>query len=439
MLDHNSDGVDFDVCVIGLGYVGLTLAAAFAQQGLLVAGTERVPEAVATLKRGESTFYEQGFPEVLADVVTRGQLQVFSVDEPLPRAGAYIITVGTPLRDGEVHFTDLETALDTVAAQMPPGALIVLRSTVRIGISQNIAAPVLDRSGKPYLLAMAPERTVEGRALQELSSLPQIVGGIDEASTIAAGELFARLGVEIVKVGNTKAAEFAKLISNVWRDLQFGFANELAYLADSAGVDVYEVIKAAGFKYDRLNLALPGPVAGPCLEKDAYIMADSARFFDTEVPVSLASRTSNEKIVAHVGQMAQGLTNNPAKACIIGLAFKGRPATSDTRGSLAANFAQELRRLWPELAIAGWDPLVSPEDSQDMGIDFTELEGAVTGADLVLLQTNHPDFTAEKFVEVLTRALKQGAVVIDLWNQTEALKQARPDLKIAVLGRLSEV
>ena len=317
MLDRNSDGVDFDVCVVGLGYVGLTLATAFAHHGLVVAGTERVPAVVETLRRGDSSFYEQGLSEVLTDVVARRQLQVFAADEPLPKAGAYVITVGTPLRDGEVHFTDLENALDTVAAQMPAGALIVLRSTVRIGITENTAKPVLDRAGKPYLLAMAPERTVEGRALQELSSLPQVVGGIDAASTAAANELFAHLGVEIVEVGNTKAAEFAKLVSNTWRDLQFGFANELAYLADASGVDIYEVITAAGYKYDRLKLALPGPVAGPCLEKDAYILADSAQFFDTEVPLSLAGRTANEKIVTHVGQTAQTFRSWRGVLCVL--------------------------------------------------------------------------------------------------------------------------
>ena len=439
MLDRNSDGVDFDVCVVGLGYVGLTLATAFAHHGLLVAGTERVPAVVETLRRGDSSFYEQGLSEVLTDVVARRQLQVFAADEPLPKAGAYVITVGTPLRDGEVHFTDLENALDTVATQMPAGALIVLRSTVRIGITENTAKPVLDRAGKPYLLAMAPERTVEGRALQELSSLPQVVGGIDAASTAAANELFSHPGVEIVEVGNTKAAEFAKLVSNTWRDLQFGFANELAYLADASGVDIYEVITAASYKYDRLKLALPGPVAGPCLEKDAYILADSAQFFDTEVPLSLAGRSANEKIVTHVGQTAQVLIDQPQRAAIIGLAFKGRPATSDTRGSLAGNFAGRFRELWPALDVVGWDPLVSPEDSAEMNITFTHLPEAVSGANLVLLQSNHPDFTSEQFVEVLAAKIPDGAVVIDLWNQTEALAKARPDLKIAVLGRLSEV
>src|SRR5699024_11583227 len=135
-------------------------------------------------------------------------------------------------------------------------------------------------------LAMAPERTVEGMAMAELTTLPQIIGGRDEASLAAASDLFGTLGVEIVPVASPKEAEFAKLVSNTWRDLQFAFANELAYVADLAGVDVYRVIEAAGHNYDRLNLALPGPVAGPCLDKDDYILAAPAAHSSACAPLS---------------------------------------------------------------------------------------------------------------------------------------------------------
>lgn len=429
----------FDVCVVGLGYVGLTLATAFADKGLVVAGTERVPEVVETLRKGELSFYERGLSEVLAAVVHQQRLQIFSVDEPLPRARAYIITVGTPLRDGAITFADLDHALQTVADGMPDGALVILRSTVRIGITEQTARPILAASGKSFLLAMAPERTIEGRALQELSSLPQIVGGIDEASTEAAAALFERLGVEIVRLTDPKAAEFAKLVSNTWRDLQFAFANELAYMADAVGVNVYDVIDAASYHYDRLTLAKPGPVAGPCLEKDAYILGDSASYFGTEVPLSLTGRAVNEHIVSHVRDIAGSLVTDAHKIAILGLAFKGRPGTSDTRGSLAGNYAHEFQDAWPGAAIYGWDPLVSPEDSAAMGITFADVQDAVKDADLILIQTNHPEFSSEQFVELVAATAREGAVVVDLWNQTDALARTRPDMTVAVLGRVGEV
>src|SRR5699024_10165723 len=251
----------FDVCVVGLGYVGLTLATAFAATGMSVAGTERREEILVALERGEATFYEAGLSETLREVVAEGRLTAVAAGSRLPRASSYVITVGTPLEDDRVQQEDLARALESVAAEMPPGALVVLRSTVRLGSTSTLAATTLAASGKEFLLAMAPERTVEGKAMAELTTLPQIIGGHDEASLAAASDLFGRLGVEIVPVASPEEAEFAKLISNTWRDLQFAFANVLAYVDDRAGVYIYMVIDADETKYERLIHDMPGPVA----------------------------------------------------------------------------------------------------------------------------------------------------------------------------------
>lgn len=425
----------YDVCVVGLGYVGLTLAVAFAEAGLDVAGTERRPEIVQSVRRGEAAFYESGLSETLAAVVQRGDLTVVDAGAPPPPAHAYVITVGTPRTDAKVEHGDLVSALEAVAGAMPDGALVALRSTVRMGSTETLAAPILRRSGKDFLLAMAPERTVEGKAMVELATLPQIVGGYDLPSLEAASALFARLGVEIVPVASPREAEFAKLISNTWRDLQFAFANELAYVADSAGVDLYRVVAAAGHNYDRLQLALPGPVAGPCLEKDAYILGESAALYDAEAPLSLTARAVNEKIVGHVGALAAEVGSAPPKRiAILGLAFKGRPATSDVRGSLAKEFAEEFARRWPDAEILGWDPLVPEDAARSLPLRPVPLDEAAT-ADLVLLQTNHVDFSGEDFRATLIDRLPAGAALIDLWNQTDGLAAARPDIDVRVFGR----
>lgn len=425
----------FDVCVVGLGYVGLTLATAFAATGMTVVGTERRGEILEALERGEATFYEAGLSETLREVVAQGRLTAVAADGPLPRASNYVITVGTPLEGGRVQQEDLARALEAVATGMPEGALVVLRSTVRLGSTSDLAATTLAASDKEFLLAMAPERTVEGKAMAELTALPQIIGGNDEASLAAASDLFGRLGVEIVPVASPEEAEFAKLISNTWRDLQFAFANELAYLADLAGVDVYRVIEAAGHHYDRLNLALPGPVAGPCLEKDAYILADSAAHFGATAPLSRTARAVNEHIVGHIGEFAsRSRPEPPRRVAILGLAFKGRPATSDVRGSLAGEFALEFSRQWPAAEILGWDPVVPESDAATLPLAPTTLAQAAR-ADVILLQTNHPDFSSRAFQETLLAHLPAGALVLDLWNQTDGITRARPDLHVRVFGR----
>ena len=238
---------------------------------------------------------------------------------------------------------------------MPDDALVVLRSTVRVRQHQDDRRADPRGLGKQFRLAMAPERTVEGRALAELCCLPQVVGGINARSFDAAAALFGRLGVEIVQVHSAEAAELAKLASNTYRDVQFAFANELAYLADSTGVNVFDVIHACNYGYERTNIALPGPVAGPCLEKDAYILADSATRFGTEAPLAMTGRRTNEAIVEHVRRISARVVDAPTTLGIFGIAFKGRPATSDVRGSMAEQFAAAYRDNGSANVI-GWDP-----------------------------------------------------------------------------------
>ncbi len=424
-----------DVCIVGLGYVGLTLATAFAVAGLNVVGVERNPEIARQIASGVSPFHEYGLDEALQAVVENGALTALPSGSAFPRAKSYVITVGTPVRDGAIQLGDLEAALHEVAGGMPDNALVVLRSTVRVGTTEGLAASVLSQTGKSFRLAMAPERTVEGRALAELSSLPQIVGGIDKASAEACGSLFARLGVEIVQVATPSAAELAKLSSNTYRDLTFAFANELAYFADAAGVDVYEVVHACNYGYERMNLALPGPVAGPCLEKDAYILADSARQLGIDVPLAMQGRRTNEHIVAHVESMVKDLSDTPAAVGILGLAFKGRPATSDVRGSLAGDFAASFASVWPQAPMLGWDPLVSVLDSESMGIAFVELEELLERADTILIQTNHRFFSSPEFQTLIETKARRGALFVDLWNQLTNI-ETRPDIRVFALGRM---
>jgi UDP-N-acetyl-D-mannosaminuronic acid dehydrogenase len=425
----------YDVCVVGLGYVGLTLATALASAGMKVAGLERSASVVDLITVGQSPFHEFGLDEAIQAVVSKGNLVAIHVEAGTPVARSYVITVGTPVRHGSVYLEDLKSAVAAVADVMPDGALTVLRSTVRVGTTRSIAEPILKASGKKYAVAMAPERTIEGKALAELSSLPQIVGGIDENSTTLASELFAKLGVEIVSVHSAEAAELAKLASNTYRDVSFAFANELAYFADEAGVDIYDVVRACNYGYERMNVALPGPVAGPCLEKDAYILSNSADILGVEVPLAMQGRKSNEFIVEHVvNTLLPEISSDSKDVSILGLAFKGRPATSDTRGSLAGNFASAMKSKYSTEQILGWDPLVSVRDVEGMGITFEELNDCLK-SDVVLIQTNHRFFSSEEFYSAIQGSSRPGRVFVDLWNQLDADRIKSFGNRLIPLGR----
>ena len=197
-------------------------------------------------------------------------------------------------------------------------------------------------------------------------------------------------------------------------------------------------MRACNYGYERMNLALPGPVAGPCLEKDAYILSDSATRYGIAVPLAMQGRKTNEHIVEHVTNSARSLVSDaPSSVAILGLAFKGRPGTSDVRGSLAANFAGSFLEEWPGAAVVGWDPLVSVKDSESMGIAFTELADALVASSFVLVQTNHLFFSSEEFIDAVVQNAPAGALIVDLWNQLHGVEDRRPDVRVVALGRMS--
>lgn len=441
---------DGHVCIIGLGYVGLTLAVAMADAGFRVTGVERAPEVLRHLREGRPHFSEVGLGAKLRRQIEKGRLVVRERIDDAVRAPVYIVTVGTPL--DENRRTKLGAIREVSAALsriLEPGDLVVLRSTVRVGVTRDVVRPILDRAGVLYNLAFCPERTLEGKALEELRTLPQVIGGVDEASALRAARLFHFLTPTIVRVSTAEAAELAKLVNNTHRDLVFAFANEVAAMADTLGVSVLEVVHACGLGYPRGQIPMPGPVGGPCLEKDPYILAESVGAEDGASLLALHGRMVNEalpeRVVDSIAQlraaregaaMARHAPTPPVRRiAVLGLAFKGRPETSDLRGTLAVPLVAALRRRFPDAHVAGFDPVVPREDAAALGIEaLARIEDAFDGTDIVVVQNNHPLF-ATMDLDTLADLLAPNAVIYDMWNQQEQMRLAlRQDVAYAGLG-----
>ena len=221
----------YDVGIVGLGYVGLTLATVLADAGNTVVGIEKRSDVVDLTNQGIPHFSEVGLKDALTRVTTSGRLLAAQEFNPKSHCQTYIITVGTPLSsDGKVRLDMIEAATRQVAENMPDGALVILRSTVQVETTRRIVAPILAATGKKFDIAMCPERTLEGRALQELRELPQIIGAENPTASDRAAAIFQRLTSSVVKVSSPEAAEIVKLIDNTFRDVQFAFANEVARL-----------------------------------------------------------------------------------------------------------------------------------------------------------------------------------------------------------------
>lgn len=431
---------DRHVCVIGLGYVGLTLAVAMADAGFKVHGVEVRDEIVEGLKRGEPHFWEPRLKEKLARVTKNGSLTFASKLEETTKATVYIITVGTPLdENGKARLGMAENATNQIIAHMQDDALIILRSTVKLGTTRNVVGPILEASGKSYQLAFCPERTLEGRALIELNELPQVIGADDPETRWRCQQLFGQLTPTTIAVSSLESGELVKLVDNTYRDLSFGFANEIAKLCGQAGISAREVIQAGKLSYPRTNVPMPGPVGGPCLEKDPHILVESAKQWGVDLPITFAGRMTNEEQPAEIAQMMKiwserlsGFSKTP-KICILGLAFKGRPETDDLRGTMALPVCNELRNVFPDCQFTSYDSVVTSAESMDyFGFEVQDsIQSAFAGADLVIIQNNHPMFE-NMDISTLSESMNRPGIVYDLWNMHDDISSSMPQGIVAL-------
>jgi nucleotide sugar dehydrogenase len=411
---------DRNVCIIGLGYVGLTLAVAMAEAGFVVHGIEHNSDIVDAVGRGVAHFKEVGLDPRLAAQIASGRLKVGTEWPEKGECQVFIVTVGTPL-DGfrRTNLTAITRVCERLAEVIGEGALVILRSTVRVGVSREIVVPILDTTGIPYDLAFCPERTLEGRALIELRTLPQIIGGSDDAAAMRAANLFNFLTPTAIRVRDLETAEMIKLINNTQRDLMFAFANEVADMCDAVGVSAVEVIRAGNMGYERSSMPFPGPVGGPCLEKDPYILSEGVVRREGNPRLAMLGREINEEIpVRAVRALADALGDKqPERIGLVGLAFKGRPETSDLRGTLAIPLIAELKRHFPAAEIIGYDPAVEKEEVAALGITAADnVEAAFQQVDGLIFQNNNQKYA---FLDMgkLSALMAPGGIIYDLWNQ----------------------
>jgi UDP-N-acetyl-D-mannosaminuronic acid dehydrogenase len=423
---------DRHVCILGLGYVGLTLAVVMADAGFHVHGLEVRQEVLDGLAQDKPHFWEPQLAEKLARVRAKGRF-TFSRDlTPDVKASVYIITVGTPLgKDGKATLTSVQQATRQISGHLKDDALVILRSTVKLGTARNVVRPILDETGKRYAIAVCPERTLEGKAMLELRELPQIIGADDAETQSRGAQIFGLLTATTVKIAPLEAAELVKLVDNTYRDVSFAFGNEVAKLCAHVGVSAQEVIRAGKLGYPRTNVAWPGPVGGPCLEKDPHILVESAASVGVDMMITKASRATNEQQPAEVAARLKAFTaklsgfSNTPVIRIVGLAFKGVPATDDLRGTMAVPIIEQLRTAFPGATISGWDAVVKPEDTKAFfGFSPVEtLTGAFDGADLVVVANNHPSMQISDLGALAAKMHRPG-VIFDYWNMhgvTDAL------------------
>lgn len=390
--------------------MGLTLAAKLAESRQ-VFGLEIAPEVRAKIKQGKAHFFEPGLDELVGKAVGSGMLVVSgSTSEIPPEVRDFVITVGTPISGRGVDLSYIDKAVSEISDIVTDDSCIILRSTVALGVTRARVAGKFSRQGKFPKVAMCPERTIEGRALLELSELPQVVGAMDEDSFRRAASVFSTLECPIERVSSPEAAECVKLITNTYRDVTFAFANEVALFSQAVNLDAAEVITAANRGYPRSNIPAPGLTGGPCLEKDPWIFSNSARDHGVELLITKSSRLTHQSVIPacmpEIVNLYNSSQGSPSGIVVAGLAFKGRPATSDVRGSLAKDLCENLSMSLPEAELFGFDPYVSESDVRKLGFEGGgDLSDMMGRSRLLIIQNNN-----EKLLEMLAAYFSSGPI-----------------------------
>jgi UDP-N-acetyl-D-mannosaminuronic acid dehydrogenase len=390
-----SDALDL-VVVGGCGHVGLPLALSFAAAGCRVGIHDVDEDKLKLVENGRMPFLEAGAPELLNQLLPTGRL-VLSTDPSLvSRTRTVVLVLGTPIDEFmNPSLRVFERAVDQLGAWLRGGVLVVLRSTVYPGTTEHVARR-LGELGIEADVVFCPERVAEGRALEEIRRLPQLVGAADDAGFARAAALFGHLGVELVRTTPAEA-EVAKLLNNTWRYVKFAVANQFFEIVQHAGLDYGRVLHAVRHNYPR-GADLPGPgfAAGPCLLKDTMQLA---AFTPSHFPLGQAAMLVNEGLPAFIVNTLHGRRPLTGRTVgILGMAFKGE--SDDPRTSLA----YKLRKL---LAFKGARVLCTDPYVPDP--DLIPLEKVVEEADVLVVAAPHRRYRGLDL---------EGRDVVDLWGLT---------------------
>jgi len=390
---------DLKVVVLGIGYVGLPLAVAFAEAGFRACGVDISSERVDSINRGQS--YIEDIPTLAIEkLVEQGRLWASTDFAEIVDADAIIICVPTPLRKTkDPDITYIIDAADKIAEYGCKGKLVILESTTYPGTTEEVVMPRLSSSnhvGQDYFLAFSPERIDPGRSDFVLANTPKVVGGVTDDCLEVAVSLYDTIVEETNPVSSTRAAEMVKLLENTFRAVNIGLVNEVALICDKLDLDVWEVVGAAATKPYGFMPFYPGPgLGGHCIPIDPHYLSwklrglnYTARFIElaSEINGSMPQYVTN-KVAGALNQHAKPLKGS--KIVILGVAYK--PNVSDIRESPALDVIHLLNKQGAEIFFH--DPFVIDLEDAEVPAQAVELTAEnLNNADCVVVITNHDGY-----------------------------------------------
>jgi len=454
---------------IGLGRVGLPLAATIANEGFNVLGVDVKNEAVAKINTGNSPYPdESGLKELLQKVVAKKTLKATTQIAAIKEYDLIIISAPTLIRNEEPNIDAVKIVADELAGNFSPGKIVILESTVPPLTTQDILGKAIEtkvglKPGRDFGLAYSPERTQAPQVLRDLKAYPKIIGGIDEKSTFIVSMVYSTFAPSIIKMHSLVAAEIEKVIENSYRDVNIAFANELAQICETYSIDVYELIKAANSQ-PYSHILNPGLVGGHCIPMDPYyIISDASKRGNTPKLMQTA-RDVNESVFQNVVNMidesskktttapgvilrersdrrisetlrsAQGDTSEteylPRKITVLGLSFKPDVKSFETSHTL--KLIHLLKEKGYEVTVH--DPFLAEPQLPTVNCQLsTDLYQAIEGSDCVILSTAHSEYNQIDFDKV--KEIMRGNLIIDIRGMFSPEKVIASGLRYKGIGR----
>jgi len=410
------------VAVVGLGYVGTSLAAVLAEGGYAVRGVDVDASVVDRVDGGECPIEEAGITERFERYAGEGRITASTDAATVADCPTVLVTVGTPLSAADPDLSAVEAATEDVAPHVGAGDLVVYRSTLPATATEETVAPLLAEGsglepGVDFDLAFCPERMAEGSAYEDLTTTPVVVGGLSDGSREAAESFWSSLGLETVPVSDPTAAELAKLADNWWIDLNIALANELALLSEQLGTDAMEVISAANTLpkgQHHVNIMHPGAgVGGSCLHKDPWFVAGLGEQYGLDLETPRVSRRVNDRMPGHVVDLSRealGGDLSGATVAVLGVAFKA--GTDDTRNTPAVPIVEGLREEGADVRVT--DSYVPADEVEELlGFVPDRLPEALSDADAVVVVTDHEAYRALTPETLRERVGRDSFAVVD--------------------------
>jgi UDP-N-acetyl-D-mannosaminuronic acid dehydrogenase len=390
------DNYKYDLCVVGgAGHVGLPFALVFANTGMKTVIYDINQAALDTIQSGTVPFMESGAEALLEKCLAENTIDFSNTAEVVSQSRTIVITIGTPVDEFlNPVFQDIQKSFEELLPYFMDGQLLILRSTVYPGTTDWVCR-WLEGHDKHLSVAFCPERVVQGKSIEEILSLPQIIGSKDSESEKRVSAFFEKVGMEIVKLSPIEA-EFAKLFSNAYRYINFAVANQFFMITNSAGVDYSRVMEGVTYHYPRLQgLSSAGLAAGPCLFKDTMQLNAFAK---NDFLLGQAAMNINEGLVLYIVELLASKFDLPNTSVgLLGMAFK--PDNDDIRSSLSYKFKKILQFKCRKVYTT--DPYVTVDETLD------PLDEVLRESDVLILCVPHRQYKDLQF---------DNKFVVDVWN-----------------------